>query len=431
MKKILCLSVLLSAISIFASDNVRFLHDNGFGARSLSMSNNFVALSNDLSAIYWNPAALSFSLVREIQASVDASSFESQSSFFNDNVSSTMDRLKISNAGLLYSFPATQGGLTIAFSYSYPLVFDDLSQFSGSFVYDGFDYDLDKNFRTSGGLKYLSGGFGVQLAPGFGIGTSVSFVFGKENYESVTNIKISQDDLFLDSTNYYDINGKYAGYDIRLGAFYKADFFSAGMRFILPQVIKISETAEENATAYYSDYSTPENSSGNNKYSGKMYSSLSSAAGFSLTFPFMTFSSEARVTLPFGFMFPSEKIPSSSQANYYKVGGGVGLEFPVASLPILLRTGYSCDEVDLHRFISKYKGEERFIWSDDNFTVDRNKHQLSAGVGFFNSSVSFDLSYCYSTWKLSQQKELAENLISDLVQDYSLHKFMITLAIRY
>jgi len=69
MRKFFLIAVILAA-NIAAEDNVRFGFENGFGARAFSMANNYVALSNDLSAIYWNPAAMSFSLTREFQVTL-------------------------------------------------------------------------------------------------------------------------------------------------------------------------------------------------------------------------------------------------------------------------------------------------------------------------------------------------------------------------
>ena len=80
MKKFLLIAVIVVA-NVAAEDNVRFGFENGFGARAFSMANNYVALSNDLSAIYWNPAAMSFSLTREFQVTFDMSSLNGTSTF--------------------------------------------------------------------------------------------------------------------------------------------------------------------------------------------------------------------------------------------------------------------------------------------------------------------------------------------------------------
>ncbi len=424
MKKFLLIATVI-AVNVFAEDNVRFIFENGFGARAFSLANNYVALSNDLSAIYWNPAALSFSLVREFQVSFDASSLDGVSTFSADRQTSRMNRLKISNAGMMYSFPATQGGLTIAFSYSNPFVFDDVSNANVSFNYYSQNFSIGEKLRTSGGLKYLSGGFGLQVAPRFAIGTTVSFVYGNEDLERITDTY----DGYYDVSEIYGIDGKYAGYDVRLGAFYKDDILSAGLRFTFPQVIRFTEKDNDKYIVSSPDIN-PQYSEYSDKYKGKMYSSYSGAAGVSLSLPLLTISAEGRAVFPFGFMFPSEDIPGSSQANYFKVGGGLGLELPVPKMPILIRAGYSIDEVDFHRFISKYNNED-IIWNDDNFIVDQDRHQMSTGIVFFSSNVSLDIAYSYSMWKIVQKVNHDGVFAGNLYQDYSQHKLMASLSFRY
>ncbi|HEX3018658.1 MAG TPA: hypothetical protein VHP36_00075 [Chitinispirillaceae bacterium] len=428
MKRLLLIAILV-VVSSDAQDNVRFIYDNGFGARAFSMANNYVALSNDLSAVYWNPAALSFSLAREFQVSFDVSSLNGDSYFSTDQQSSRMNRLKISNAGLMYSFPATQGGLTIAFAYSNPVVFDDISKINVAFKIYPTDVDLDKSFRTSGGLKYLSGGLGIQVAPKIGIGATMSFVYGREDMESTVHWIESQGNLFFDSTEVYGIKGKYTGYDLRLGAFYKDRLVSAGLRFTFPQFARVTED-DNDKTRISDSYNKPLEYEISEKYRAKMYSSYSGAGGISLTLPFLTISAEGRAVFPFSFVFPSEEIPKSSQAGYFKVGGGLGMEFPVPKMPVLVRAGYSIDEIDLHRFVFKY-GKNKIAWGDDDFNIDKNRHQISAGVVFFSSSMSLDISYGYSMWEISKNFKYGYNYDGNIKQDYSLHKIMTSLAIRF
>ncbi len=424
MRKFFLIAFIL-IVNIAAEDNVRFGFENGFGARAFSMANNYVALSNDLSAIYWNPAALSFSLTREFQLTFDMSSLNGTSTFSGNQQTTNMNRIKLSNTGFMYSFPATQGGLTIAFSYSNPFVFDDVYKASVGFFSEGQQLIIDESFRTSGGLKYFSGGFGLQVAPRVGVGTSVSFVHGREDLERMTYISNGYSDISVD----YGIKGKYAGYDVRVGAVYKDDLLSAGLRFVFPQVIRIRETDNEKERSNSPETGAQyDESSG--RYRGKMYSSYNGAAGISLTLPMLAITAEGRAVLPFGFVFPSEEIPNSSQAAYFKLGGGVGLEFPVGKMPMLVRTGYSFDEVDLHRYISKYDGED-FIWNDDNFRVDKDRHQISAGVVFFSSNISLDIGYCYSMWKITEKVIHNGVFEGNLKHDYSLHKLMLSLSLRY
>ena len=396
-----------------AQTDIHIIRNTGVGTRASSLANNFVSLSNDLSGIYWNPAALSFSLVREFQVSVDALDLNSQSEFHGTEISDNLRRIKLNNTGLMIAVPAEKGGLTFALAYNNPVVFDDISRYSGQYDVNSQNYIVKNQYKTSGGLKYWTGGFGLQVAPGAAAGLSASLVSGRENAKQFTNVWI---DHQLDSSNFFyddDIEGKYLGYDITGGLLYKRDLFSAGFRISFPQVMTLTEE--------YTGPLYPGETSVTSKYKAKIYSSYSGAAGFSLTLPFLTLSTEGRYTLPFNYVFPSEDIPQSSQANFFKLGGGVGVELPLVVLPVLIRAGYSYDELDLHHFAYKYKGED-IDWSDGGISVDRNINQFTAGLGFAGSSASFDLSYSLSIWALSADA---------LKQDYKSHRVMASFAIRY
>jgi hypothetical protein len=61
---------LVSCAALVQAD-IATINQIGVGARAFSFANNYVALSNDLSGVFWNPGALSFLPVREFQFSTD------------------------------------------------------------------------------------------------------------------------------------------------------------------------------------------------------------------------------------------------------------------------------------------------------------------------------------------------------------------------
>ena len=157
-------------------------------------------------------------------------------------------------------------------------------------------------------------------------------------------------------------------------------------------------------------------------YDGMLVSSYAEATGFSVTLPFMTISTEARVTFPFTYTLPSEDIPDTNQANYFKVGGGAGLEIPVVTTPLIVRFGYSYDELDLHQYAIKYSGDI-YLWDENGIKVDKNRQLISAGIGLVTQNITFDLSYGYQTWGIIKHQILH--------QDYAQHQVSASFALRY
>ena len=111
----------------------------GVGAHSYSLANNFTALANDFSAVFFNPAGLAFVPIRELSISLmgikeGASCDLGQTSTTN---AAPEQRLRLSSLGWLRSIPTSQGGLAFAIGFTNPYVLDDVNSFSGQDVYRG------------------------------------------------------------------------------------------------------------------------------------------------------------------------------------------------------------------------------------------------------------------------------------------------------
>ncbi|NLW31662.1 MAG: hypothetical protein GXY77_09420 [Fibrobacter sp.] len=398
--------------SLDVNGSIRIAQQSGVGTRAAAMANNYVALSNDLSGLFWNPAGIAFSPVREFQTSLEGTRLNSESKYFGTGQFDDMQRMKISGAGLMIAIPATQGGLTVAGAFQNPIIFDEISSYKGRYLdIDNRIIEVEHQLKNSGGLRLWSAGVGLQIAPSLAAGLALSLISGKD--DAVDNyMDIIDNDLYSENNK---IEGKYFGYDLRLGMMYRTDLFGAGIRFCIPQIIKLREW-----------------NNGDRMGEALMYSSYSGAGGFSFSLPFVTVSVEGRATLPLDYLFPSEPIPSNSQASRFKKGGGIGLEFPMIVVPVLLRLGYSYDDLDLYQYVIRYEdenGSRFFDWHDNygyvdqGIEVDKNRQQLTAGLGFFNSSASFDISYGYQFWSIITRKNLK--------QDYNTHRVSTSLAIRF
>ncbi|MBN1307552.1 MAG: hypothetical protein JXA18_06525, partial [Chitinispirillaceae bacterium] len=376
--------------------------ETGVGARAYALANNHTALASGVSDLYWNPAALAFSVSREFQLSLYGIKLSSMSQFADGSESTDdLQRFRIGNAGFSFALPATRGGMSIAASYSNPVILDDVFRFSGS---TGSNRFIERSYRATGNLNYWTTGLGLQVVQNLGIGASASFVSGRSIAEPYYII----DDIPVDD---YTAEGRYYGFDIRAGVFYKAKMIHAGMRLVAPRVIRhvdyldgIYDNSPIDATDRWN-----------------MYSSYRGAVGVSALLPFVTLTAELRSTAPYDFLFPLEKI--HSQAGDYKYGGGVGAEVPLVVLPVIFRAGYSYDHLDLHPFIydfvSRPDNTRDFDWSDGGMEVIRNLHRLSAGLGYTTASMSFDLSYGFSTYGIETTGATAT-----LEQLYLLHRVL-------
>jgi len=374
----------------------------GEGARAFAMANNYVALSGDLSAMFWNPAGFAFVPARELQISFDGLSQRTASTFLgNDgsatNAASSVSRPRLVDIGYMHAFPTVQGGFTLAASYHSTYLFDNVQAVSGTYYPFGSVLDaasVTSEQKSYGGLDMWSAGFGLQVAKGLGIGAAVSVVSGRGDGSFMLQ-RITNGGIADPVNDYYDgtTNDSYIGYDIRLGLLYSfLQRYSIGVRLVVPQTIWFTENQSWNF-----QYSPDTNYS--DSYTGKLFSSFSGAIGGAAKFPFLTVSAEVRARAPYSMQDPLAKIPDTSLAAKTMLGAGIGLEAPLGVSWVLARAGFSWDQFDTHLFVKQYDGEDPG-WDPQGLSPVGNRLQGTVGMGFIIKNVMLEWAYGFDTWKL-------------------------------
>ncbi|MCL2219083.1 MAG: hypothetical protein FWC23_04180 [Chitinispirillia bacterium] len=432
MRKIVVSAVLLLLMfSVSAVAQVGAGIDMGVGARALSFAGNHTAVANDLSAAYWNPAALAFMPVREFQLSFDAMRTFGTCDVTGARIGALpgaknddyRDRIRFAGAGAMTAIPTVQGGLSIAAVYEAPLTFDDFSVYGYRFT--DTDTTISENAFKYGDLNRISVAFGIQVAPQVSAGLAVSVLTGgaTTDYDQKRNGRPYND---------VEIDHSYLGYSLTFGAFYlPADYLKLGMRF--NTVVSLG-FKEEWALRYaegeplFTGLNRPERLG---PFEGKAYIAPKGAIGAGLTLPWLTTALDLRFTLPYTFAMPGENIPDDVQARYFKMGAGLGLEAPIPTTPVVLRAGYSLDECDLYQIVHRLgdddSGWDPIDWDEGrDFDIIRNKHTLSFGAGLFTSGFGLELSYAWQTWGMAH-----DNGERRLEQIYSNHRLMAALIFRY
>ncbi|MBD3322906.1 MAG: hypothetical protein GF350_17550 [Chitinivibrionales bacterium] len=402
MKKIMpTVSMLLLVFLSSPGSGYRIIHKTGVGTRAYSMANNYVAVAQDLSALYWNPAGLAFLPVREFQISLFGQSQKSRSSLFGTEEIDHLQRLHLMQGGLVYAFPTSRGGFSLAGSYQNPVVFDDISTFSGTYG----DTTVSSTYRTFGGLNFWSGGFGLQVAPGMGIGATMSIITGREQTRDTYSKTASGSGEQFDD----NIETGYLGYDLRAGLLYSyRDKAFWGARLVFPRRIRFREEFSE-------DF--PDTA-------GRLYSSYEAALGYAMELPYFTFSTEVHIRLPYTVVFPSEKILSKSGASSAKAGGGVGFEAPLFVNSTLVRAGYAYEEFDRYSFVAKY-ADQPFdeAWAPDGVDASQERHLVTTGFAWLVAQWNFEIGYGYQFWEVETNNTLTER--------YGFHRFLVSFSMRF
>jgi hypothetical protein len=396
---------------------------SGTGARSQGMGNNFTAISNDYSAVFWNPAGLAFTPVREIHVGMGLTSAMSTTDIGTVSTDYSKSTFNFSSAGLVRSLPTKQGGLSFALGYSSPYSFEDLQRFKGTDVYLGsvniytptdtlypgsvLNYD-DAKLYVNGRLGLFTGAVGWQVAEHFGVGISLSFVYGNSTSTKSILSHTARGKIFDDGTDIRSLTN-YTGFDIRLGAMYKiTSKLTSGLRLEIPKAIHYYNKVSDNY--------------GTEAHRGLLKSSLSGGFGLAYTLPFSTISADVQ------FRSPNPEIEDGA-LSHWKGGAGGGIEIPIPKTNILLRGGYSWKQADLFPF-AEFNSRNILVKDDQYAASDADDvHMFSAGATFLISD-AIQLECAYSNTRIAL-KTVDPDWKNALDKKNTLHRGNVTVTVQY
>lgn len=161
MKRIVTLLVLLTAYGSYSAsaqtieDALRLaVQSDVVSARSAAMGNAFTGLSDDMSALYWNPAGLGQLRWSVMDAGLTSFSSNTDATMLSTTSSDNFSVLKFNNIGLAIPVPVYRGSLVFAAGYNRLTdysnmtrleVYNPLSSIQPSFFDPQPDYDMAWN----------------------------------------------------------------------------------------------------------------------------------------------------------------------------------------------------------------------------------------------------------------------------------------------
>ncbi|MFC2102912.1 OmpP1/FadL family transporter [Bacteroidota bacterium] len=452
-KQILIAVILYSTfISAQNYNDAQLLSEPGLfsGARALGIGNSYIAVSDDYSSVFFNPAGLGLIKKFGLSATVNSNTFDNSATFFGNNTGSSNNSIKLSQFGFVFPVPTIQGSLVFSLGYNRLKDFNSVVEFDGfnssntsmiqnitgdvnevvPLTYDiGLAYEVrdpvtdeyirDETLidgllnqsgvvRSEGGINSWSLAASTEVSENLFVGATFNLISGtykrdRDYYEDDTrDLYGSNLELFPGDPDTRDFQTFYlndiidwdlSGWDFRLGLLYNwQDLFRFGIAFKFPTYYNIKESYYLNLSSEFGTntiFELPEPIVDNVEYEIKTPFEFSAGASGSLK----------NITVSL-----SAKAIDYTQMEFTE---GFDKEFRIENnkeIENLFRTAYTLNLGAEIKFpglpVSARVGG---IYSQSPYLDDPaefDKKYLTAGLGFeFKNSFRIDLAYAFGWWQ--------------------------------
>ena len=369
----------------------------GLGARTMGMGGAFLAVADDFTTLYWNPAGLAQIRKFELFGGLSHSTLDAETEFTRGRTAEADNsKTRPNSIGLVYPLYANRGGFAFALGYNRPQNFDSevaiqgLDPSSGS-VFS--EFDVDETTSNSGGMGIWSFGMGVFISKNILLGGSIDFWHGS----SFSELNSAAEDLNnidpeVESFAFHDtIDRDYSGLSGRVGVLaFAGENVTLGGTVTLPADLEVNEVWEQQTIVQFDDGEEGVDGDGGSiLYDIERPFEFGGGVAIKLL--------EKRLTLAGDMQFTDwtqteyDPLPAEDAQNnfnrYYDstIQVRLGAEYRIPVIETSVRVGYFSDPIPFR---------DRDIDDDRNF--------LTIGVGkIFDQIIKIDVAYMRGSWAQS------------------------------
>lgn len=377
----------------------------GVGARALGMGGAYIGVSDDYSATYWNPAALT--QIRRMEGFGTMSYTQ-----FNDEVASSSltftdkdSYTRFNSIGFAYPIPTYRGSLVLSLGYNRVRPYDSNFGFSWFNSTPGDSVAQRWSEVEEGGLNNWSAAIATEVAPNFSVGAAFNLWDGKNEYQFSF---IERDDAnlytFDDFRSDESIQSDYSGYNFKLAAmFHPSSLLRLGATFSTPVTLKVEEQWR-----VYEETNDDDGGQGTyddgGRFSYKISSPLTIGGGASVNIANLLLAGSVEYNDWSDVRYKTEPPVdglSTSEANdrirrQYRetLRLHLGAEFTIPLVNLQVRGGYLYDPT----ILSQEAFQEFYNLND--VPEEANREFFTAGLGIFlDKQVRLDLAVMTGEWQ--------------------------------
>ncbi|NUO82167.1 outer membrane protein transport protein [candidate division KSB1 bacterium] len=403
MKRIFCgaaLLVLAGTFSTLQAQEEVFQRgiEFGIGGRALGMGGAYLGVSDDYSAAYWNPAALT--QIRRIEgfATLSHAQRKDDITYGTYGAPDKASFTRFNSLGLAYPIPTYRGSLVFSLGYHRVRPYD--SNFSFSW-FNGTPLDsLSQRWSEleEGSLNNWTFAMGTEVAPNLSLGLALNAWSGQNDYQFSFVEKDVLDLFYLNEFRHDDnLLSEYSGWNFKLAAMYHpSSLLRLGVTLGTPTTFKVKDSwqvSEETIEELDNGELDRTTYNDNGEFTYKIRSPFSLSAGGAVNFANMLVSGSAELNdwsqIRYTTEPPIEGL-SKSEANDELVRNyretlrlRLGAEFTIPLIDLQVRAGAFRDPSPLA-----------------NMPSDADREFYTAGLGIFlDKQVRLDLAVVTGTWR--------------------------------
>lgn len=193
------------------------------GDRAAGLGGAYVALSEDGSGAYYNPAGLVRIPFADVSLSASAYQYQSltgDGAFYGRDWTRRGGLFVPTSFGAIRRFGDLAVGLSIAVPEAYDL---RTSTVYRSVEFSGFLFDLDHDFKDAGQTYDVGPTFAWAISPELSVGATVYYVYGTRDRTSFFKITDSTDPGFVPGVSFVTSEETVTGFTATLGASWQPD----------------------------------------------------------------------------------------------------------------------------------------------------------------------------------------------------------------
>lgn len=397
------LTFLLSGIGVGrAQEEVLGGRFFGVGARAMGMGGAFMAVADDYTALYWNPAGLAQIHRLELFGSLSHDRFENDATYLGFGMSESQSKTRLNALGFTYPVPTERGSLVLSAGYNRINSFDGVLTLA---AHRGATEYVDAWETESGGLGSWSFGGAIDVSPSLSFGAALDIWTGKDTYTWDYLVTNSHNPIY--DYRYLDtIESEYSGVGLKFGGLLRANKqIKLGFTVTTPVTFTIDEYwTQQTDTLSFSYYA-------DGQFEYEVRTPYRFGFGGALSLRHLRLAADVEYVdwtqteykSPY-WMVADNWVFTDTYRDVYTYR--MGAEYDIPKSDVTLRAGYMNDPLPY-----------------TNPQIHKDREYLTAGVGFIvDHMVKIDLAVVHGLWEKSAD-DLRENIQSDRVMMSMAYRF--------